>query len=190
LLPDTIEASLDQGQGCWAVDEEPEAVQLPPGIPIIRPRSDAVPNYLDTTLRGTTVLIVDDEVRNVFALTSALEMHGLTVLYADNGMEGIQLLTEHAEVDIVLMDAMMPDLDGNETTRRMRQLPRGSDLPIVFLTAKAMPEDREASFAAGASDYVTKPVDLTPDRQLRRDPAGCTDARDGRLRDRRPHQTA
>ncbi len=71
-------------------------------------------------LAGVTVLIVDDDVRNVFALTSALELHGLHVLYADNGTEGIRLLTEHPEVDVVLMDAMMPDLDGNETTRRIR----------------------------------------------------------------------
>jgi CheY-like chemotaxis protein len=111
-------------------------------------------------LAGVTVLIVDDDVRNVFALTSALELHGLTVIYADNGAEGIRLLTEHPEIDVVLMDAMMPDLDGNETTRRIRRLPQGRDLPIVFLTAKAMPGDRESSLAAGATDYVTKPVDL------------------------------
>jgi CheY-like chemotaxis protein len=111
-------------------------------------------------LHGTTVLIVDDDVRNVFALTSALELHGLRVLYADNGTEGIALLRRHPEIDIVLMDAMMPDLDGNETTRRIRALPEGADLPVVFLTAKAMPGDRESSLAAGASDYVTKPVDL------------------------------
>jgi CheY-like chemotaxis protein len=109
---------------------------------------------------GTTVLIVDDDVRNVFALTSALELHGLRVLYADNGADGIALLARHPEVDIVLMDAMMPDLDGNETTRLIRNLPEGADLPVVFLTAKAMPGDRESSLAAGASDYVTKPVDL------------------------------
>jgi Response regulators consisting of a CheY-like receiver domain and a winged-helix DNA-binding domain len=99
-------------------------------------------------------------VRNVFALTSALELHGLHVLYADNGIEGIRLLTEHPEVDVVLMDAMMPDLDGNETTRRIRALPQGRELPVVFLTAKAMPGDRESSLAAGATEYVTKPVDL------------------------------
>ncbi|HXV93046.1 MAG TPA: response regulator, partial [Pseudonocardia sp.] len=109
---------------------------------------------------GATVLIVDDDVRNVFALTSALELHGLHVLYADNGADGIRLLTRHPEVDIVLMDAMMPDLDGNETTRRIRALPGGADLPVVFLTAKALPGDRESSLAAGATDYVTKPVDL------------------------------
>jgi signal transduction histidine kinase/HAMP domain-containing protein/CheY-like chemotaxis protein len=112
-------------------------------------------------LAGACVLIVDDDVRNVFALTSALELHGLTVLYADNGEEGIRLVTEHPEIDMVLMDTMMPDLDGNETTRRIRALPRGrGELPVVFLTAKAMPGDREQSLAAGATAYVTKPVDL------------------------------
>ena len=110
-------------------------------------------------LSGVKVLIVDDDVRNVFALTSALELHGLTVLYADNGHDGIRLLTEHPDIDIVLMDAMMPDMDGNATTRLIRGLPGGSDLPVVFLTAKAMPGDRESSLEAGATDYVTKPVD-------------------------------
>jgi len=76
------------------------------------------------------------------------------VLYADNGADGIRLLSEHPEVDIVLMDAMMPGLAGNGT-RRMRRLPGGASLPIVFLTAKAMPGDREAALAAGASDYIT-----------------------------------
>ncbi|WP_203926384.1 response regulator, partial [Virgisporangium ochraceum] len=111
-------------------------------------------------LDGATVLIVDDDVRNVFALTSALEMHGMTVLYADNGADGVRLLSEHPEVDVVLMDAMMPEMDGNETTRAIRRNRRFADLPVVFLTAKAMPGDRESSFAAGASDYITKPVDL------------------------------
>ncbi len=128
--------------------------------PILRPAPGARGARPVPELAGTTVLIVDDDVRNVFALTSALEMRGLTVLYADNGAEGIRLLTEHPEVDVVLMDAMMPDLDGNETTRRIRALPQGRDLPVVFLTAKAMPGDRESSLAAGATEYVTKPVDL------------------------------
>jgi len=111
-------------------------------------------------LRGATVLVVDDDVRNVFALTSALELHGMTVLYAENGADGVRMLDEHGRTDIVLMDAMMPALDGNETTRAIRRNPRFAELPIVFLTAKAMPGDRESSLAAGATDYVTKPVDL------------------------------
>ncbi|MFG1900292.1 HAMP domain-containing protein [Micromonospora carbonacea] len=111
-------------------------------------------------LEGVTVLIIDDDVRNVFALTSALELHGMTVLYSDNGADGVRLLAEHPEVDIVLMDAMMPDQDGYETTRQIRRNHHFADLPIVFLTAKAMPGDRESALAAGGSDYITKPVDL------------------------------
>ena len=137
----------------------------PPRVdqPILRPGTAAgaaVGNRPTPELAGATVLIVDDDVRNVFALTSALELRGLHVLYSDNGAEGIRLLTEHPEVDVVLMDAMMPGMDGNETTRRIRALPQGRDLPVVFLTAKAMPGDRESSLAAGATEYVTKPVDL------------------------------
>jgi signal transduction histidine kinase/HAMP domain-containing protein/CheY-like chemotaxis protein len=109
---------------------------------------------------GVTVLIIDDDVRNVFALTSALEMRGMTVLYADNGVDGVRLLSERSDIDIVLMDSMMPDQDGNETTRAIRRNRRFATLPVVFLTAKAMPGDRESSLAAGASDYITKPVDL------------------------------
>ena len=94
-------------------------------------------------LHGATVLVVDDDVRNVFALTSALELHGMTVLYADNGGDGIALLGERPEIDLVLMDVMMPGMDGNETTERIRRMPEYADLPVVFLTAQAMPGDRE-----------------------------------------------
>jgi CheY-like chemotaxis protein len=104
--------------------------------------------------------VVDDDVRNVFALTSALELHGMTVLYSDNGRGGISLLHEHPEVNLVLMDVMMPDMDGNETTAEIRATPSLRDLPVLFLTAKAMQGDRDKSVAAGASDYITKPVDL------------------------------
>jgi HAMP domain-containing protein/signal transduction histidine kinase/CheY-like chemotaxis protein len=131
------------------------------GTPILRPASRSSERAGGAReLTGITVLIVDDDVRNAFALTSALELHGMTVLYADNGTDGVQLLSEHPETDIVLMDAMMPTMDGNETTRLIRTLPTGAETPVVFLTAKAMPEDREASLASGADDYVTKPVDL------------------------------
>ncbi|MEE2035992.1 HAMP domain-containing protein [Nocardiopsis sp. CT-R113] len=111
-------------------------------------------------LAGQRVLIVDDDVRNVFALTSALEAQGLEVLYADNGHAGIAKLEANEDISLVLMDVMMPELDGNQTTQRIREMPQFVDLPIISLTAKAMQGDRERSLAAGATDYVTKPVDL------------------------------
>jgi CheY-like chemotaxis protein/two-component sensor histidine kinase len=122
--------------------------------------SDDVVDYEASSLVGASVLVVDDDVRNVFALTSALEMHGAEVTYADNGADGIRLLQERPDINLVLMDVMMPDMDGNETTAAIRLLPGRQDLPVLFLTAKAMAGDREKSFAAGASDYITKPVDL------------------------------
>ncbi|MDG4821669.1 HAMP domain-containing protein [Asanoa sp. WMMD1127] len=130
--------------------------------PLLRPTTDPArqPSAASRALDGATVLIIDDDVRNVFALTSALELHGMSVLYADNGGDGVRTLAEHPEVDIVLMDAMMPDQDGYETTRVIRRNHHNAGLPVVFLTAKAMPGDRESAIAAGATDYITKPVDL------------------------------
>jgi HAMP domain-containing protein/signal transduction histidine kinase/CheY-like chemotaxis protein len=109
---------------------------------------------------GKKVLIVDDDVRNVFALTSVLEQHGMAVLYAENGREGIETLVQHEDVALVLMDIMMPEMDGYTTTEAIRRMPQFARLPIIALTAKAMKGDREKSIASGASDYVTKPVDL------------------------------
>ncbi|MFD9874782.1 HAMP domain-containing protein [[Kitasatospora] papulosa] len=109
--------------------------------------------------RGEKVLIVDDDIRNVFALTSVLEQHGLSVLYAENGREGIEVLEQHDDVTIVLMDIMMPEMDGYATTTAIRRMPQFAGLPIVALTAKAMKGDREKAIDCGASDYVTKPVD-------------------------------
>jgi signal transduction histidine kinase/HAMP domain-containing protein/ActR/RegA family two-component response regulator len=111
-------------------------------------------------LEGITVMIVDDDVRNVFALANTLELHGMQVLYAGNGAEGVRILDDNPHVDIVLMDAMMPEVDGHETTRIIRRNERFAQIPIIFLTAKAMPEDRDAALASGGSDYITKPVDL------------------------------
>jgi signal transduction histidine kinase/CheY-like chemotaxis protein len=155
--PPTITPAASAAPARRPAEAAPEVTDR--GSPILRATPPATVRAAPE-LSGATVLIVDDDVRNVFALTSALELHGLEVLYADNGLDGIALLTEHPEVRIVLMDAMMPDLDGNATTRRIRAVPQWQDLPIVFLTAKAMPGDRESSLAAGATDYVTKPVDL------------------------------
>jgi HAMP domain-containing protein/signal transduction histidine kinase/CheY-like chemotaxis protein len=161
-LPDTMPAESVPTSVINAGGMSVVAVPSRTGPPMIRPvnsperRATAAARQLD----GATVLIIDDDVRNVFALTSALELQGMTVLYADNGADGVRLLGEHGDIDIVLMDAMMPDMDGNETTRMIRRNRRFAELPVVFLTAKAMPGDRESSLAAGASDYITKPVDL------------------------------
>jgi CheY-like chemotaxis protein len=114
----------------------------------------------DAVLPGKSVLIVDDDVRNVFALTSALEARGMTVRFAENGREAIESLDADPSADLVLMDVMMPEMDGHETTRALRADERFADLPIISLTAKAMKGDREKSIAAGASDYITKPVDI------------------------------
>ncbi|MFG2996417.1 HAMP domain-containing protein [Streptomyces sp. NPDC048340] len=116
-----------------------------------------VPRTYD--FHGERVLIVDDDVRNVFALTSVLEQHGLAVLYAENGREGIEVLEQHDDVAVVLMDIMMPEMDGYATTSAIRRMPQFEGLPIIALTAKAMKGDREKAIESGASDYVTKPVD-------------------------------
>ncbi|MGX9889931.1 HAMP domain-containing protein [Streptomyces sp. NPDC002276] len=111
-------------------------------------------------LPGRRVLIVDDDIRNVFALTHVLGRVGMPVLYAENGREGIETLERNPDVELVLMDIMMPEMDGYETIAAIRRAPRWTGLPIVALTAKAMPGDREKSIARGANDYVPKPVDV------------------------------
>jgi CheY-like chemotaxis protein len=113
----------------------------------------------EEVFKDKKIVIVDDDVRNVFALTSVLEAHGMDVLYAENGKEGIELLRRTEDVNLVLMDIMMPELDGYETTRAIRAEDAFKQLPIICLTAKAMKGDRERAIAAGASDYITKPVD-------------------------------
>ncbi|MFF3071915.1 HAMP domain-containing protein [Kitasatospora sp. NPDC057904] len=115
----------------------------------------------DEALAGRTVLIVDDDVRNVFALAAALEQGGLNVLHAPDGDTGLDLLRAHPETALVLMDVMMPGLDGYAAIAAIRADERFAHLPVVAVTAKAMPGDREKSFAAGADDHVTKPVDTS-----------------------------
>jgi CheY-like chemotaxis protein len=110
-------------------------------------------------LRGRRVLVIDDDARNVFAITSTLELHGMTVSQAPNGRKGIEALLTADDTDLILMDVMMPELDGYATMHTIRQMPAFAALPIIAVTARAMPGDREKSIAAGASDYVTKPVD-------------------------------
>jgi CheY-like chemotaxis protein len=115
----------------------------------------------DRVFEGRTILLVDDDVRNVFALTSALEQRGAKVEVGRNGFEAIAKLDEVATIDLVLMDVMMPGMDGLEATRRIRQDKRFTRLPIIAITAKAMKDDQEQCLAAGANDYLAKPIDLT-----------------------------
>ncbi|HEX6451901.1 MAG TPA: HAMP domain-containing protein [Trebonia sp.] len=131
------------------------------GLPDISemPDTDAVAPE-DDPLNGAKILIVDDDVRNVFALTSVFERYGAQVRYAENGRQGMEILDREDDVALVLMDVMMPELDGYATTAAIRQRPEFADLPIITVTAKAMKGDRAKSIAAGASEYVTKPVDI------------------------------
>ncbi|PZV08752.1 MAG: two-component system sensor histidine kinase/response regulator [Leptolyngbya sp.] len=115
--------------------------------------------HSDPALAGKKVLIIDDDVRNIFALTSLLEQYEMVVVFAENGREGIETLRANPDVGIVLMDVMMPELDGYETTRLIRKQEQFRSLPIIALTAKAMQGDRDKCIEAGASDYITKPVD-------------------------------
>ncbi|RYF35445.1 MAG: response regulator, partial [Comamonadaceae bacterium] len=114
----------------------------------------------DRVFEGRRILLVDDDVRNIFALTSALEQRGAVVEIGRNGIEALDKLDQVPDIDLVLMDVMMPEMDGLEATRRLRQDPRFQKLPVIAVTAKAMKDDQEQCIAAGASDYLAKPVDL------------------------------
>jgi CheY-like chemotaxis protein len=115
----------------------------------------------DRVFDGRTILLVDDDVRNVFALTAALEQRGAKIVVGRNGFEAIARLDEVENIDLVLMDVMMPGMDGLEATRRIRADGRFNRLPIIAITAKAMKDDQEQCLAAGANDYLAKPIDLT-----------------------------
>jgi hypothetical protein len=113
----------------------------------------------DESLAGKKVLIIDDDIRNIFALTSILELYRMRVIYAENGQDGIAKLQENPDLDVVLMDIMMPDMDGYETMRIIRKSGEYPSLPIIAVTAKAMKVDRSRCIEAGASDYISKPID-------------------------------
>jgi CheY-like chemotaxis protein len=113
----------------------------------------------EAPLKGRKVLIVDDDVRNIFAITSVLESHQMSVVASESGREAIERLQHMPDVDIVLMDIMMPDMDGYDTMRAIRRIPTLQSLPIVAITAKAMKGDREKCIEAGAWDYLAKPVE-------------------------------
>ncbi|WP_344313042.1 HAMP domain-containing protein [Fodinicola feengrottensis] len=135
------------------VVEEPTLAEVRPAV------TEPAPAGQYERLRGRTVLVVDDDSRNVFAITGVLELYGMTVLHAPNGKEGVAAVLAHDAIDLVLMDVMMPEMDGHAATIAIREIPRYAKLPIIAVTAKAMAGDQEKSLAAGATDYVTKPVD-------------------------------
>ena len=143
---------------------------------IVGPRSDRLASDFDLTerhrktiedtagstkaLSGRNVLVVDDDIRNIFALSSVLEDYGMDIRTADNGREAIEVARKGG-LDVVLMDIMMPEMDGLDTTREIRRIPGRKDLPIIAVTAKAMKGDRDRCLEAGAWDYLSKPVDTT-----------------------------
>ncbi|MFG2606315.1 HAMP domain-containing protein [Streptomyces sp. NPDC048514] len=152
----------------FSLDELRERIALhlsaeEPGEVLTLVRSDepqiTAPHLIDDHTRGRTVLVVDDDARNLFALSGILELHGFRVLHAENGRKGIETLMNNRDVELVLMDVMMPEMDGYTATAEIRRMPQYADLPVIAVTAKAMQGDREKSLASGASDYVTKPVD-------------------------------
>ncbi len=110
-------------------------------------------------LEGKKALIVDDDMRNIFALATLLDDQGMVIVSADNGGDAIRIVQDDPSIDIVLMDIMMPETDGIATMKAIRKLERGKNLPIVAVTAKAMKGDREKCIEAGAWDYMSKPVD-------------------------------
>ena len=154
----------------------PAPIQIPPPGPRRAPTERGVrpvptvemPAVAEPSLEGKTVLIVDDDMRNVYSLAGALRAKHLRVLTASDGIEALDELAHHPETDAVLIDVMMPRMDGHEATRKIREQPQFLELPIIALTAKTMPGEREKCLEAGANEYVSKPVDLTQLIQLLR----------------------
>jgi CheY-like chemotaxis protein len=115
---------------------------------------------LNEVLKDKKIMVVDDDVRNIFSITKALEAYSVKVLSATDGKEALEQLEKNPEIDLILMDMMMPEMDGYEATAEIRKIQKFRNLPVIAVTAKAMSGDRERCISAGASDYVTKPVDI------------------------------
>jgi CheY-like chemotaxis protein len=170
--PDALRQPWDRRHGAFGLREADSLsllrshlsfwVHRRPGVMSDRDRSEieaALDSALD--LRGKKALIVDDDMRNIFALATVLDEVGMVIVSADNGRDAIRLVETDPAIDIVLMDIMMPEMDGLQTMRLLRGLPRGRELPLVAVTAKAMKGDRKKCIEAGAWDYLSKPVDPT-----------------------------
>jgi len=142
-----------------AAAPSPLPVAADAGAGAQNPAHAAQPPGAHDSLRGRSVLVVDDDLRNAFAITSILELYGLTVIHAPDGHQGLGVLRSNHDIDLVLMDVMMPEMDGYATTAAIRTMPECAELPVIAVTARAMQGDMDKSLAAGASDYVTKPVD-------------------------------
>jgi two-component system chemotaxis sensor kinase CheA len=147
--PEVAAANHDDSAAPFGGQEEPDVVILDE-----EDRDKAKP------FRNKTVLVVDDDHRNIFALKNALKHEGMEILTAENGYECLELLEKGNDIDVILMDIMMPGMDGYETMTRIREQSKFEELPIIALTAKAMKGDREKCLKAGASDYVSKPLKL------------------------------
>ncbi|MCK2219800.1 HAMP domain-containing protein [Actinomadura sp. ATCC 31491] len=173
-VPARCPSSPATGEPEWQPPPRPPELRLgappQPEWAAVEPVDDAWPSAAKLTklkdgplgeaFAGRRVLIVDDDIRNVYALTHVLGRLGMEIVYAENGREGVEALEREEGIDLVLMDVMMPEMDGYETLAAVRAMPRLAGLPIIALTAKAMPGDREKTISCGASDYVPKPVDL------------------------------
>ncbi|MEY9941517.1 HAMP domain-containing protein [Streptacidiphilus sp. MAP5-3] len=159
LLGGMIHAESTPGQGSSFTLLLPvrSPKTAPPPQPVPAPTTRGP--RLGDELEGRTALVVDDDERNVFALSGLLELHGATIVHARDGQEGFDVLQARSDIDVVLMDLMMPGLDGYAATELIRSMPRFADLPIIAVTAKALPGDRDDILGAGATDYVVKPVD-------------------------------
>jgi CheY-like chemotaxis protein len=114
----------------------------------------------DQVLQGRTLLLVDDDLRNTFALSKLLKKHGINVVIADNGQMALEKLQENKSIELIIMDIMMPVMDGYEAMRAIRAQRSLREVPIVALTARAMPDEQQKCMAAGANDYLSKPVDI------------------------------
>ncbi len=146
-----------------------DGAHLGPAADSASAQSPTPPSDVPDALSGARILIVDDDARSVFALTSVFERFGAEVVYAENGRIAIEALERSEDISLVLMDVMMPEKDGNATLRAIRRMPQFAELPIIALTAQAMKGDREKSIRAGASDYIPKPVDTAHLLQMMRD---------------------